>query len=108
MCIRDSCNSLHDETLLHGNWKVSEWKEVQSGKAISQKMDFQFDADNSYSVDYGSQKEAGSYYLSGEFLHTKETGSIEKSVRITKLTADSLVFQMNRAGSLEVITLRKS
>jgi len=100
-----ACNSAHDATLLHGKWKVVDWREVNSGKSISQKMFFDFKTDKSYIIDYGAQKEEGSYYISGEYLHTKENQGIEKSVLIKSLSKDSLVLNMNRAGSLEEIAL---
>lgn len=100
-----ACNSLYDAVQLHGQWKVSSWKVVSSGQPINQKMDFNFNPNESYVIDYGSQKEEGSYYIAGEYLHTKENQGIEKSVLIQKLTKDSLVLNMNRAGSLEEIVL---
>jgi len=105
LLLASACNSLYDATLLHGNWKVSSWKVVSSGQAINQKMDFNFNPDESYHIDYGSQKEEGRFYIAGEYLHTKEHQGIEKSVLIQKLTKDSLVLNMNRAGSLEEIVL---
>ena len=101
------CNSLHDEALLHGQWQTSKWIVVSSGKKIPNRMDFTFSTDKSYEVDYGSQKENGNYYIAGEYLHTKEDGATEKSVKIKLLTTDSLVFEMNRAGALENVTLVK-
>lgn len=100
-----ACNSAFDASLLNGNWKVSTWQVVSSGKPISQKMDFVFSTDKSYIIDYGSEKETGTYYIAGQYLHTKENQGIEKSVLIQKLTKDSLVLNMNRAGSLEEIIL---
>lgn len=103
-----ACNSAFDASLLNGNWKVSTWQVVSSGKSISQKMDFVFNTDKSYLIDYGSEKETGTYYIAGQYLHTKENQGIEKSVLIQKLTRDSLVLNMNRAGSLEEIILLRS
>jgi len=102
------CNSVHDEALLHGQWKTSKWIVVASGKNIQNQMDFTFTPDKTYEVDYGSQQENGTYYIAGEYLHTKENGAIDKSVKIKLLTADSLVFEMNRAGALEHVLLLKS
>jgi len=105
LVLLSSCSSSLDVSLLNGEWKVAAWKVVSSGKAISQKMDFNFNADKTYVIDYGSQKETGTFYLSGQHLHTKENGGIEKSVRIKHLTRDSMILDMNRAGSLEEIIL---
>lgn len=102
-----SCNSLHDKTLLHGEWSVHSWVIKSRGKSITNQMDFTFSADDSYTVDYGSLKESGTYYIAGEYLHTKANGEPEISVMITKLVADTLIFDMNRAGSLEEVVLVK-
>ena len=108
LMLLQGCNSLHDEALLHGQWKTQKWIVLSSGQKINNKMDFTFNADKTYVVDYGSQDEKGSYYIAGEYLHTKETGATEKSVKIKLLTTDSLIFEMNRAGSLEQVLLLKN
>ncbi len=108
LMLLQGCNSLHDEALLHGQWKTQMWMVLSTGQEIKNKMDFTFSPDKTYVVDYGSQDEKGSYYIAGEYLYTKETGATEKSVKIKLLTADSLIFEMNRAGSLEQVLLLKS
>ena len=106
-CVVFSCMTPYDESKLLGEWKKIDWTVINSGESISNKMDFTFNPDNRYEVDYGSQKELGKYWISGEYLHTLEDGKIEKKVKILILTLDSLVFEMNRAGSLEKVTLIK-
>ena len=102
-----ACSSSLDASVLPGKWKTIEWKELSSGKLIPNQLDFTFTSDDKYTVDYGSQKENGTFYLAGEYLHTKEDGAIEKSVRVIKLSKDSMIFEMNRAGSIEQVTLVK-
>ncbi len=102
-----ACASSLDASFLPGNWKTIEWKVVSTGQIINNQMDFAFTTNDRYAVDYGSQREKGSFYLAGEYLHTKEDGALEKSVRVTKLTIDTMIFEMNRAGSIEVVTLVK-
>jgi hypothetical protein len=107
VCVVSACASSLDASYLPGFWKTVEWKVVSSGQVIDNQMDFLFTTNDRYAVDYGSQREKGSFYLAGEYLHTKEDGALEKSVRVTKLTMDSMIFEMNRAGSIEVVTLIK-
>jgi len=102
-----ACITSYEEAALHGQWKTTDWSVVDSGKKISQKMDFTFSADERYEVDYGSQKEVGRYWISGTSLRTIEDGQSEKTVKIKQLTSDSLVLEMNRAGSLEMVVLLK-
>jgi len=102
-----ACSSSLDASLLPGTWTTIEWKVLSTGELRSNKMDFAFTTNDRYAVDYGSALEKGSFYLAGEYLHTKEDGAIEKSVRLRKLTRDTMIFEMNRAGSIEVVTLAR-
>jgi len=100
-----SCADKYSETDMHGDWKVSEWKKESSGKIISNKMDMNFNPDGQYSIDYGSKKESGKYWIKGEYLHTVAEGKSEMSVKILNLNSDSLVMQMNRGGEMERVVL---
>ena len=70
-------------------------------------MDFSFQEDGRYVIDYGSVKEKGKYWIAGEFLHTVEDGQAEKKVKLTSLTGNSMKFEMNRTGSIELVSLTK-
>jgi len=102
------CGDKYSKTNLYGDWSVSEWKVETSGKSISNKMDMNFNADDKYSIDYGSKKESGKYWISGDYLHTMAEGKSEMSVRIMKLNSDTLVIQMNRGGKMERVVLLKN
>lgn len=103
-----SCNSSDfDEALLHGSWDKQEWKDLTNDRIMPNQMDFTFNDDGRYEVDYGSEKEVGKYWIAGRFLHTVEDGKAEKKVEILQLTSDTLVFQMNRAGTIEEVLLTK-
>ena len=102
-----SCSNQFDQTLLIGNWKTSSWIENTSNKQINNKMDFEFKKDSLYEVDYGSLKEKGKYWVSGEYLHTIEDGQAEKMVKLMLVTQDSIVFEMNRTGTLETVVLTR-
>ena len=102
-----ACNSLYDETHLLGEWQVKSWVVASSGARVNQKMDFSFQSDKQYTVDYGSEKDSGSYYIAGEYLHAKGNNAVDISVKITQLTKDSLSIEMNRQGQLEKVLLLK-
>ena len=68
-------------------------------------MDFSFDSDRRYSIDYGSQKESGKYWIAVDYLHTVEDGKAEKKVKIISLSADTMILEMNRAGQIERLLL---
>ena len=91
-----------------GQWQVDKWlvgkerTEKQSLTAI-----FNFQPGGQYDVDYTTQKEVGTYRIAGSKLYTTEEGQMEKMVKITRLTADTMVFEKNRAGQFEVLILLK-
>ena len=48
-------------------------------------MDMSFQSDGKYTIDYGTKKENGKYWINGEYLHTLAEGKSEMSVKIMKL-----------------------
>lgn len=102
-----SCNSQYDEAFLVGNWEKSEWKIIDTGEDITNPLRFKFLSDGRYKVSYGTEMESGNYWISGEYLHTVEDEMAEKKVKIVRLTNDSLIFEMNRGGQLELVKLFK-
>ena len=100
-------NDKFDALLLPGEWKTTSWIEQNTNKKINNKMDFTFGEDGRYEVDYGTVKEKGKYWIAGEFLHTVEDGQAEKKVKLTSLLSQKMTFEMNRTGSIELVTLSK-
>ena len=89
--------------LLYGKCKVAQVYENHKLKDLGTgSILFTFDEKGRYT--YGSESsnaEAGSFFLKGKQLHTKDTinpQAIKKAVAITRLTADSLFLDMNRGG----------
>jgi len=102
-----SCADGLDESLLHGSWKTVEWKVVDTGQEINNQMDFTFDSKRRYSVDYGTEKEQGRYWVAVDYLHTVEDGKAEKKVKIKSINSDTLQLEMNRGGRIERLVLLK-
>jgi hypothetical protein len=101
-----ACTFEQNKPLLIGEWTLLEWKITSTGEQrTGYKMDFTFSDDDTYSVDYGSEKELGKWSISGNNLYTTEQGMARKMVRITQPVNDTLQFEMNRSGQLELITL---
>ena len=92
---------------IYGSWEKQQWIIDQTRKEVNSKMDFIFNEDGTYQIDYGSQKENGIFNIEGERLYTTETGQARKYVKIIRLTPDTLEFQMNRAGQIETVLLAK-
>lgn len=88
-----------------GKWQVHEWSVPSTQKQISKQMNFTFQDDARYSVDYGSASEKGKYWFRGDKLFTHEDGKADKKVLIQLLTSDTLKIEMNRAGTIEEVVL---
>lgn len=102
-----SCSPTEIDPNIYGQWHKSSWVIDQSGETMDVQMDFLFNEDGTYLVDYGSQQEKGVFDIVEQRLYTTEEGQAKKFVEITKLTADSLQFKMNRAGRMETVILVK-
>ena len=68
-------------------------------------VEFTFVADGNYTYVNEGQREAGLYKIEGQNLYTTPTGQQDIMVKILTLNKDSLVFDMNRSGTAETLTL---
>ncbi|MBK8711939.1 MAG: lipocalin family protein [Niastella sp.] len=68
---------------------------------------FNFDDKGNYTYQYASLHEAGTYKIENDMLFTKLPNENEMMVKIVKLSADSLVFDMSRNGTDETLFLLK-
>ena len=103
-----SCESpFKTDPNIYGQWHKVSWIIDQTGVEMNVKIDFTFNEDGSYQVDYGNQQEQGIFQIKEDKLYTTADGQAEKFVKIIQLTADSLQFKMNRAGRMETVVLVK-
>jgi hypothetical protein len=104
--IMTSCSDSPNNKLIQGNWQGVEWlaNGHPSGKDASQ-ASFSFDDKGVYSFVYADTKEEGTYKVENDMLFTTAKGANEIMVKITRLTKDSLVFDMNSGGQAETLTL---
>lgn len=95
-----------DTTPLHGEWQAASWTvNGEPTNRAASGVAFVFNPDRTYTASMGQQSESGSYRLSGDKLYTTADGQIEKMVKITQPHPDTLVMDMNRVGTPEVIRL---
>lgn len=102
-----ACKKINDKNeKLPGQWGGVEWliKDAPSGVEASQ-VNFQFNLDESFACNFGNQKQAGTWRTDGDKLYTTAAGAEEIMVKITRLEADTLRFDMNRGGQKETMTL---
>ncbi len=101
-----SCGNNENNKLIVGQWKGAEWliNGNPSGRNAAETQ-FTFDANGDYTFTSPNVLEKGSYNVENEMLFTKPKGQQEIMVRITKLTKDSLIFDMNRGGQPETLLL---
>ncbi|MAT56177.1 MAG: hypothetical protein CMN32_17035 [Saprospirales bacterium] len=103
-----ACQNDLDRNLLIGNWQGSKWTvNGDANQRDATSVKFTFNEDGTYTASYGSQTEQGTWYISGDKLYTHAEGQQEKKVRLEELSATKVVFDMNRAGTSEKMTLVK-
>jgi hypothetical protein len=100
-----SCQSSKNEELILGKWKGAEWLvEGNPADYDPKEVHFTFSKDG-YISDFGGEKEKGTYYIRGDELYTTPDDKMEIMVQIAQLSKDTLVFNMNRGGTAEKLTL---
>ncbi len=104
-----NCKQDDKKPLLLGKWQGVSWKVngKESGRDFKS-IYFDFKADDTYSTAYDSQTEKGTYRLLGDKLYTTGENKIEKMVKLSTSTVDTIVMDMNRAGTSEELILAKS
>jgi hypothetical protein len=91
-----------------GNWVGVSWS--VAGKATSRTdgdLNFTFEPSGRYTANYEGQKEAGVFRMEGSKLYTTSDvdTKIEKVVMLSKITKDTILMDMNRAGQPEQLVL---
>lgn len=100
-----SCTTTENAGKIVGSWQGAEW--LVDGKPANDagSARFEFAADGNYTYTYNGAREAGLYEINEDKLFTTPAGGQKIMVRIARLTTDSLVFDMNRGGRAETLTL---
>ena len=108
-CVLIGACKFEDKTpLLIGNWQGVSWK--VNGKESdrgAEAVTFSFNTDKTYNTAYESEFEKGTFRLAGDKLYTTGENKIEKMVKLSTITSDTIVMDMNRAGIAEQIILVK-
>lgn len=104
-----SCFETKDKSLIIGQWTGVEWLS-ESGPSGYTPSDasFTFTDDGSYTFNYAGSIEKGDYFISNDQLFTTPEGGMKMMVKIVHLTPDTLIFDMNRGGAGERLTLVKN
>lgn len=107
-----SCEESIDDKLLLGDWTAAAFLDNGQPKDVDLKaINFQFYNNHTYTYQGLMNKEAGNFYIKRNLLYTTDTlstESVEKSVKIAKITSDSLFFEMNNRGITQIIKLYKN
>ncbi len=101
-----SCANTENNKHIIGKWVGVEW--VVNGSPSNQnpkETHFTFDDQGNYTFTYAGVVEKGTYNVENEMLFTKPAEQQEIMVRISKLSKDSLIFDMNRGGQPETLVL---
>ena len=104
-----ACGDNTNNKLIVGNWQATEWLiNGQPSEANVKNTSFRFNDKGRYSFTNSGRTEEGTYKVENEMLFTTPANQQEMMVKISKLSGDSLVFDMNRGGQPEILTLVKT
>lgn len=101
-----ACGNTENNKLIVGNWQGVQWLVAgQPSENMANQTFFSFDSTGAYTYQYDNNKENGTYKVANDELYTTPQNEMEIMVKIKKLTQDSLIFEMNRGGKAEELTL---
>ena len=101
-----ACSPNENQEKLIGNWTGVQWLVNDKPSGFdAQSTFFSFDQKGAYTYEYLGNKEKGTYKVENEMLFTTPENQQEMMVKIAKLTKDTLIFDMNRGGQAEMLTL---
>ena len=104
-----SCFDAKKKKLILGEWVGVEWISGSSPIPVNpQDAKFTFRDNGEYSLQFEGNVEKGKYAYANNQLFTTPEGGIRMMVKIEKLTQDTLIFNMNRGGQPEKLTLVRS
>ena len=104
-----ACQKTNDKNpALLGKWQGTEWLifDKPSGMDAAQ-VNFEFKEDGTYTAQFAAQNQSGTWRTEKDKLYTQETGKQEIMVKLLKIDASSLDFEMNRGGQKETLKLAK-
>jgi hypothetical protein len=103
-----ACSDTKEQKIIIGNWIAVEW--LMDGKlslSNARNTSFTFNEKGEYTYTNSGVITNGTYKVENNMLFTTPLNEQEMMVKIVKLTKDSLVFDMNRGGQPETLTLMK-
>ena len=104
-----SCFDAKKRKMLLGEWVGVEWVSGASPIPVNpQDAKFTFHDSGEYSLQFEGNVEKGKFAYANNQLFTTPEGGIRMMVKIEKLTEDTLIFNMNRGGQAEKLTLVRS
>lgn len=97
------------ESKLIGQWNGESWYIEDRLKTYDMsRIYFKFQEGNRYEARLGDSFEKGTYRVYGEKLYTQDGAAAQIVTKIEKLTADSLIINMNRGGQREQLILTRA
>lgn len=104
-----ACSPSKKDRMIEGQWFGVDWTiDGQPSGYDAARVAFQFNPDGTYQYAYRDLEESGTYFVTGQELYTTPDGGTKIMVRIKSLSADTLEFEMNRGGQLELLKLSRN
>lgn len=104
-----ACQKANDKNpALLGKWQGTEWLIFDKPSDMdATQVNFEFKEDGTYSAQFGNQNQSGTWRTEKDKLYTQESGKQEIMVKMLKIDATGLDFEMNRGGQKETLKLVK-
>ncbi len=106
LCSFIACHTSENKKLILGHWQAVEW--LVDGTAVDRDIPgttFMFNDKGEYVFTNNGNTEKGTYKVDEDELYTTPDKQQEIKVRIARITKDTLIFDMNRGGAPELLTL---
>src|SRR5688572_30255013 len=95
-----------DNKLIFGEWTGVEWLVDNSISTHDPRQArFTFDEEGNYTYQYAGDTEKGNFTFANNQLFTTPDGGIKIMVKVPRIEQDTMVFEMNRGGQSERLTL---
>ncbi len=107
-CILSCQGDTKNNKLILGKWQGISWE--SNGKPLDRNVQttkFVFTNSNTYTFENNGNIQYGTYKVENDNLFTTPKNELEMMVKIATISNDTLVFDMNRSGLEERLTLIK-
>jgi len=104
-----SCVDQEKYQTIAGTWTCASWVNTISGEdqCTQDNVLFRFYEDKTYYSKLGQGVDTGIYRIVSGVMYVEPNGKTEFGVKVKELETDKVVLEMNNAGEIEYLTLKR-